>query len=396
MKMLSFNKLFSFLFLGLLLLTPLFSVNESLALIFGGIKSNSVALTSPYIKGIKDLVFIAFAALFVLELGSKYRLKRSFFVFAISLLVFILWALVLSANPIVFAIGVRWILPLFFPVFFLPFVSYPLVCKVAKLLDWLLLFQLLLQLIQLFCAQSWFGVNAFGLSARNPGFFFMPSTAGLFAICVYLAHVLVSQKRSLRITLSVFFSILLTTSAMPIIIFFISYFLVVTRKRLFSVFPLVLPIPLILSSLLLYFSSRGLDVFSQSFGPRIQIFSNLITNSNFVPSDFGLGTATSYLVANALNINLDSVATESFYASFIVNLGLFGFLLFLALCSVLVLVSYLNRNFELFLVVLVVMMSSGTVVLSEVYPANMILGLLITFSLFHRSEHVSIQPSLLL
>ena len=59
--------------LTLLVLTPIFSIKESLALIMGGIVNNSTALTPVYIKAIKDLCFV------LISFVSKKREKKSRF-----------------------------------------------------------------------------------------------------------------------------------------------------------------------------------------------------------------------------------------------------------------------------------------------------------------------------
>ena len=176
----------------------------------------------------------------------------------------------------------------------------------------------------------WFGIS-------NPGFFFIPSTAGIFAVCVFLFHIFTRPRLDFPLTFLVSISIFLTVSGTASITFLLALFLCLFKDKLFAVLPFLMPIPIAVASLIMLVSSRGFDIVTQSFIPRINIFIDLLLSSSPLPDSFGLGTATSYLVANAFGIDLPSISTESFYASLFANLGYIGALIIAML-----------RNFRLF------------------------------------------------
>ena len=229
MKIFQYNVLFSFLFLSLIVLTPFLSLGESLALIFGGITSNSEAITPPFIKGLKDIGFLLFALIFTVRSFSLPYIKSVYANFLFLILLTVILAFGLSANFLVFGIGLRWLLPLLLPVFFHPFLSFTLLRKTSFLLNRLLIIQLLFQLSQMFFGSVWFGANSFGLASRNPGFFFIPSTAGIFAVCVFLFHIFTRPRLDFPLTFLVSISIFLTVSGTAIITFLLALFLCLLR-----------------------------------------------------------------------------------------------------------------------------------------------------------------------
>ena len=101
-------------------------------------------------------------------------------------------------------------------------------------------------------------------------------------------------------------------------------------------------------------SSRGLEILTDSYATRVDILLDVISSSNILPQSFGLGTATSYLVANAFDLDLNSVATESLYATLYANLGFMFASIFILIMMAALIISYYNRNFLLFSVLLVI------------------------------------------
>ena len=69
---------------------------------------------------------------------------------------------------------------------------------------------------------------------------------------------------------------------------------------------------------------------------------------------------------------MPSISTESFYASLFANLGYIGATLVIAMLLGIFVYSFLARDFCLLIVLLVIVCSSATVVLTEVYPSNML------------------------
>ena len=89
LHIINIQKLIKILILTVLTMTPFFSFQESMALIFGGITGNSSAITSPYIKGIKDLfsMLIIFSAILLIIKKNRIFNIQLYLLFSISLLI---------------------------------------------------------------------------------------------------------------------------------------------------------------------------------------------------------------------------------------------------------------------------------------------------------------------
>lgn len=166
------------------ILTPIFTVQESIALIFGGIVSQTEALTSVYIKLLKDFMFILLILLSII--GSSYSGKmlkiNIFLMLYIIFLVFI--AYIFKNDFMIFFAGIRWLIPFILMLVLIPYITKELISKVSYIGFYLFIFHFLIQIFQLFFAGGWFGFNALGLSARNPGIFFIPSTSAFFTVLI--------------------------------------------------------------------------------------------------------------------------------------------------------------------------------------------------------------------
>lgn len=369
--------------LSLLLITPIFSIQESLALIFGGILNNSTALTPVYIKAIKDLGFILMILIgFVGILKLKNVNKIGFLIFLYILLI-LSTAFLYKNNLLIFLAGIRWLMPIIMMIFLIPYVGKNLLTKIAKILGYLFIFHFIFQIIQLFFAGGWFGFNALGFSARNPGMFFIPSTSAFFTILVlfftmfYLNNELL--KRFIFILAPI--SLLLTASGSGVAVYIVIMFLYFLKLKYFKLLPIF---GLVLFFIIIYTIediTGRVGLLEESFGTRIKIFFDIINDSKIFSQSLGFGTSTGYLIANQYGFDFNMTSTDSTYASIIVNLGLISFFLTLIIVLLSLIVAWLNNNKELLIFIMIFGLFSATTSIFEAYPMNILFAILMAYYL---------------
>lgn len=267
------------------------------------------------------------------------------------------------------ASGFRWLLPVISLFFISDVDNEKFTAQVSRLLFLLLVLNFALQVAQLFFAVGWYGKNAWGLNARNPGFFLIPNTSA-FYVCssfFYLMFIgLFSNKFKMVILLVAGISVLLTLSMTGVACFiFISIFYFYKPKvqnnilALFSLGGAFYFIPGL-------FSSRGEGYLNQSGGTRIDIFLDKLMESNFLTDKFGTGTNTYVLLSEHAEI-LDST-----YASLLVNLGLGGLIAVAILILVSLLHCTINKKWSMLIFIVFYSAYCGVTNLTEVYPVNLI------------------------
>jgi len=124
-RLMAFNvkNMISGLVLTLLLLTPIFNIQESLALILGGIVNNSVALTSIYIKALKDLGFILMILIGFIGILKRRSINKVGFVILLYIILIILTEFFYKYNLLIFLAGFRWLMPIILMIFLIPYVE---------------------------------------------------------------------------------------------------------------------------------------------------------------------------------------------------------------------------------------------------------------------------------
>lgn len=371
------------LILVVIFLTPVFSIYESLALIFGGLVDNSTALTPTYIKIIKDIVFILLGLGGFVGILRRNRVNRYGLMGLLYFLLVVFTALAYSNNFLIFLAGLRWTFPVLLITFLIPYTTKDFLVKIANMLFGLFLLHFLFQIIQLFFAQGWFGRNALGLSLRNPGIFFIPSTAAFFTICVLFFTMFYQPNRVLRrfiFWLSPL-SIFLTASGSGVVVYPVIMTIYLVSKKFFKLLPIVVVILLFLAGHTVQDITGRDKVLEGSFATRIEIFVELIKQASLISQNFGYGTNTGVLLANQLGLDLGAVITDSTYASIIANLGLLGLIITLVIVLIFATIAWLNKDKEKLVFVAIFGLFSATTNIVEAFPMNLLFSILVAYYL---------------
>ncbi len=372
------------LILLILLLTPIFSFQESLALLIEerrGLVNTSNILTSVYIKGLKDLFFILIISSSLLMIIKTLSIKRATAVFLGFILVFILLpAYYYHSDFLIYLSGIRWMMPFILAAFLLSHIDRELIIKLGTIMFYLFIFHFIVQITQLFFSYGHFGLNTFGLSSRNPGIFYIPSTAAVFSILVlFFSKYYMREELERKIYYLIPISILLTASGTGIGIYIIFITIYYLKKNLLP----FLPIFLIFLGIILLLSLDNLSgrsgLVEDSLGVRVKIFIDVLLNATYLPQHFGYGTATGLLIVNKFDLNIPMISTDSWYASSIVNLGLINSFLILLTLLILFVVLTMSKDKEKLLFLIIFSLIAITTSITESYPANLILSVFLAY-----------------
>lgn len=381
--------------LSLLLLTPIFSIQESLALIFGGLVNNSTALTPVYIKAIKDLGFILMILIGFVGILKLKNVNKIGFLILLYILLVLSMAFLYKNNLLIFLAGMRWLMPIILMIFLIPYIYQNLLSRVAKILGFLFIFHYIFQIIQLFFAGGWFGLNALGLSARNPGMFFIPSTSAFFTILVlfftmfYLNNELL--KRFIFILAPI--SLLLTASGSGVAVYIVIMSLYLLKIKYFKLLPIF---GLVLFFIIIYTIediTGRVGLLEESFGTRIKIFFDVLNDSKIFSQSLGFGTNTGYLIANQYGFDFNMTSTESTYASIIVNLGVVSFFIAILILFLSLIIAWVNNNKEIIIFIVVLGLFSATTSIFEAYPMNLLFAILMAYYLRNYKKEKDETPN---
>lgn len=371
------------LILIVIILTPLFSIMESIGLILGGIVGNGTALTSPYIKGIKDLVFILLILLSLGDVIKKERIGKKLFIFLSIIIPCILVpAFFYMKILLIFLSGIRWIIPFILAFFLIEKIDEKLLKQISIILFGLFILHFSMQIVQLFFAQGYFGTNSLGLSVRNPGIFFMPSTSASFTILVlFFCKFYMSEKLKKKIILLIPISIFLTASGSGIGILMIIVVIYYLKKRYLKLIPFILFVMAFVLVFSLNFLTGRDDLMEESFGTRIDILLDVILSGSLLPQKFGYGTSTGYLIADKYNLEFDMVSTESWYATVIVNLGLINSLFIFLFITKVFFILLKKKDKEKLIFFIIYALFSATTTFTESFPVNILFSVLVGYYL---------------
>lgn len=383
----NFRKIISFLMIIGVLVTPLLSINEVSALMSGNLISQGIVLTDPWIKSIKDIVFVLLLLVGLLSqiTFDKRHSKHLVFIFY-TLISLLLFSIILGDwnQALILLSGLRWFIPFLLPFFIYPFVDENTIKDMIKPLQAVFIVHFLLQIIQLNIAYEWYGLNRFGLSARSPGIFLIPATSAAFTVMVfYLSRYFNNSGllSNLAITLISFISIVLTESLMGLIGFFILLTLLHLKKeRIWFASILVATITPIIVYAFLNMNTRGSEMLAVSGGGRADILQNTFSRTGLFSSEFGRGTNTAYLI-----MDNGGLPTDSTYAALLVNFGIFGLLFFLVILTIPFIYATLNKLKPLAAFIILVSVFSLSLNISETYPVNLLAVLVISFFI-HQSK----------
>jgi hypothetical protein len=227
-------------------------------------------------------------------------------------------------------------------------------------------------------------VKFFGQSAesenslRNPGIFFMPGPCAFFVvICLFFSNYYeLSTKAKRIVNIIAPISILLTASgagiASYIVILFFQYFPKFLLKFSVLLTPFILPV---FVGLIVIISGRG-DIFEDSFMPRVKIFFDLFYEIPLFSDRFGSGTSSAYLASNFSGENLDSISTESTFATIIANLGVIPFLIFMLFYLIWIVIVYVNNSRELWVFTIIFSFFGLTTQFMEAFPQSLIFSVM--------------------
>jgi hypothetical protein len=359
-----------------LLLTPVFNIGEVVSLLRGAGGPGAVGYTPASIKAIKDLLLLLIAFLCTvatLRTGRTSRLAVPFVVLALYVCAVALLATVADVRlPMA---GLRWALPIFLVFLLIGRVDEALLQRAARVLALLLVVHFAAQLVQLLFMGAFYGVTVFGLAARVPGIFFMPNTAGFFAItCLYFAvcHLPVSRLRRIVYVVAPL-SVMLTQSGTALIVLAsLALLLALGPRRSLALAPAAPILLLGMLVLLPWLTGRGGDYVAISGGTRIKIFTDLIVDSEFLPSMFGFATNTAVAFSSARPVTTGdgAIIADSMYASVLGNLGYVGLGALVAVAIGWGVLLLRERRLDLYAFTLIFALYGFTIILTEAYPMS--------------------------
>tara|TARA_B100002019_G_scaffold137251_1_gene118261 strand:+ start:28262 stop:29428 length:1167 start_codon:yes stop_codon:yes gene_type:complete len=365
------------LILTVLIITPIFTFQESLWLIFGegGFFNYSKAITPVYVKGLKDLFFIAIILISMIHIIQNLSINRM----AARILGFIFLLVILpgfyfSTDTLIFLSGLRWLMPFILIAFLINHIEKDFLYKVGSILFYLFILHFTLQIIQYF-----FAMNPY---MRNPGIFIVPNTAAVFAVIVlFFSKFYMKADLEKKIYLLIPVSIFLTQSGTGIGIYVLFMVIFYIKRAVYKYVPIIIILITVILMLYLDDLSGRTGLVENSFGPRIAIFFNVLGFSVLLPEYFGHGTATSHLIANSYGIALETAMTDSWYAGIMINLGLL--ISFIIMTGVTYLFfKFLRDGDREKLLFLMIYLSFGvTSSISESYPANLLFAVIVAFYL---------------
>jgi len=381
----SIRKIFKLLILTGILLTPIFNFSEVYALLTN---TMSLSVSTPvYVKIIKDLMFLLVIYIGLLTFLMRPKIPASvnyliFCFFAISSMVI---SFFLETSMVAFFSGLRWLMPILVLFFIYKSVDEKFQADIANIMGWLLVLGLSLQVFELFHMQKWYG-GLLGLSIRNPGFYFVPTSMAMFSLSAMYYSWNYMRKGILR-SMIIFpigpLSVLLTASGTGIIVLLLFYSVPLffkIKQKMAVVFVMAIVLAGVLWGLPQIANRR--DIYTSIF-ERIEIFSGEMDMQKLILSD-SFGSATNTAV-NADKFNSvkssDSLIVDSTVTSIMYNIGILPAIVF-----ILFLFKYIqfnSKNLQFWAVNIPFML---TVVVFELFPMNLLLAVNLAYFHGYRSE----------
>lgn len=368
----------------LLIITPIFNLQELLLLMRGELETVSQVAGNYFIKFAKDIGYLS-----LLLIGADFYLRRTdywiasfFFVFFSAVALSFLIS-VASVGVMVAVSGLRWAVPVLLIAVLQGFPWRSGFERLSGLLFYLGLANFAVQLFELFTMPHWYGTNLLGLPGRVPGFFLLPNTCAFFAVTVYALVAFdpaAGRARRGVATLALFTSVLLTQSGTGIVAFTICavyrYSNTVSGKLLWYATLLAIPV-LVLS--LGTLTGRGDDYLVESGGKRLSILRDVVVNSTPVSIEFGKYTNTGNLLLSLDSPQEEVLATDSTVASVIGNTGWFGAIALLGLFLRYLYLFYRSGCRRGIAIMLSYAIFSLTTIVFEAFPMNLILAVALAY-----------------
>lgn len=374
-----------------LIIVPFISIGELIALFSGQLLSQTNNLTGVF-KFSKDLIFILLILIGALDYFLRDQISRRAFIFlSISILVLVPPIAIGFGNELLLlAAGFRWLIPVLLPVFIFRAINRDLLNRISVYIFYLLIIHLIMQVLQMFFAGAWFGSSAFGLNLRNPGLFLIPNTGAFFTISCLYYGLFISEFSSRKKTFIIFISALstfLTLSGTGLVVFLFVIFIYFARIQMIKWLIFLIPVGLVFVFFFASFlSARDENYVQVSGGTRLSIFTESFMESNLVSVDFGSGTNTAVLLGKG-------EIMDSTFASLIVNLGYIGFFIVLGIVLIFLGYAVFSSNRSLFVFISVFTLFAFTTIVFEVYPANLLMALLLVYFMNPQIQRVENEIS---
>jgi hypothetical protein len=124
---------------------------------------------------------------------------------------------------------------------FIKYLNINVLKRIGVILFFVFIVHFGFQILQLFFAGGWFGLNSFGLSARNPGIFFIPSTASFFSIIVlFFSMFYIENVKFKKIIFTLIpISVLLTASGTGVAVYIVCFGLYILDKKMYVFLPIL-------------------------------------------------------------------------------------------------------------------------------------------------------------
>lgn len=247
--------------------------------------------------------------------------SKKYFVGTLSLLLLLLINLVLIQKVDTLAfLGFKSLIPLFL-LFVVPRDgAYQTRINWNKFSKLLLCINLLFQLTHLFFGQGYYARILMGLNSRNPGLFLYPAASSFFTLILFLIYLKTNGKKDKFWPILFWLSIILCASLTGMAGMAFIYLTKIIKLTRSSLKYIVLLFFMLLGGLLFLHSARssmnGPAYLLETSSGRFKILTDAVSNISIGPEKFGQYT-------NAAVKNNEGTIPDSFYTSYLGNLGVF-------------------------------------------------------------------------
>ena len=231
-------------------------------------------------------------------------------------------SLLFMSNEALFA-GFRWLLPLIF-YFTLQGLDKLFFIRISRILNIMLIAGLTLQIYQYFMTSGIYGLNEYGYSIRNPGYFLIPSSMAAYAMASLYFVIRFEPLRLLRFLAftAAVFSVILTSSGTGFISFAMFVFFVMRKEEGFKLY-IILAIFIGLTTLPLLPILTNREYVLSSLETRVKIFMQHTDILKLLFSNtFGAGTNSLINLRPDLLESGEATIADSMLSSSVINLGI--------------------------------------------------------------------------
>lgn len=370
-----------FIILSIIYLLPLIFVDE----INKGIGWD-VLPQSLDIRSLKEFGMILVIPISVICSIVRGRLNKYYKALPILLFVFLSVIICSIEEPYeILLCGIRWMLPFFLPIFLYGYVDDVFMKKFYNALTVIFVLHVLLQILELFVMPPYNGTTYFGLTARVPGITSHPHASAYF-VCSYFLVMLGFEKNKSKKIIIIFFiilSILLSMSSTGVIAITVLLILSANRNSHWKYNLFLMPIfVFFLYTYADVITNRKEGASEESISGRQELYSNILTNTTLISNNFGYATNGAFILSEKRNVkNKEIMFADSFYTSFLGNMGIFYFICFIFFLIWLFLFLFLHNYLYSLLFLIFYSIFAISDILTEVFPGNIILPIVTAYLL---------------